>query len=1205
MSRDARRPAPKGVGGPVRPARSELRSRQQLQSPAASQLNEQNRERSGRLKTSALTQRGQGDMLELNSDPSYAEDLTDDERYRSRDLQKPPDVSSVVAAFQSGATRRGERYQGTMEKQREKNRNEGGTSRSQVRQTPRANIQRKPSKPGDVDAVLDQIEEGWAFISQSEFNPVDLALSLLDDSSIGQSMQSFRRTKEMLEVALRGTIDKHFQSFAAALPHHASTESSLTKVQQELKDARNLLHETRDTLGAKRSDLVQLWSRGQALEEMVRLIDEIESIKSVPDVLETLISEKRWLQASTLLMRSLKITAKVELLEIGALSDLRSYLMAQEGALKDMLIEELQAHIYLKVFWTDNRWAPYTINQQTLPVLESDSDAHAPMSHLPDASLPPPRLTRFLSELSNRLDNIQPCEVMENLDISKFWNQAVEQSSAALTGVAVSTEKPPTSDPESDTFTYIEMLIESLGVLGKLTGGLDAVIQRLPNEINAIIQNTGDEVAERSQYGVQHELHVPKAQLRSWGPISKTSVSFSPDVHGLRAASLRLTALESASRGNDSEVLKDFFWTLYSKLDAVLQALRVVYEVSRIVISRRESREGKTENTDIGFPMTDLWLPMYAQMRSLLKEYLAAEEAGTGAGRNPLTSIADVLRESRYSRDRNKPPFRLIDNDGKMAPKMLKRHEDELSRVLNDFVPGLVSNHMLDNGMQGILMSLGADDRFPGISAHKLLVKSNPFHVTVLFQPTLAFIERACQVIPDSSVESATAAATFLDEFVLEIYLPQLRDKVLSLFQQGISRPDAFEDEPLSLRFSPKPVAKASIYLVALVNSLCSLQKGTPFHRENYALLVLDVIIRFYQGCYHQFLDLVTPATRDSHMESGLSISARLAQKKDVMICLSKIFNATEIEKNPLYQEESELLISSVADVRIQRRDLVSSTKNFSALGLLYHTLSWLVTYLRGLRVVSNEPIISPVDQVLSPLHQARGATLHRVALVQSQDLELLLSNATASQFDALVQTYEQMAELVLYTMRLDIRCRAIHFLDLSVKEGNYLLDNDTGEPDAHIVDLNVELATCEDAVINILPEKQRRFIFEGIGLFMEQTLISNSRHLRFINLLGIEKMRRNILALQQNLKTLAEFTDDRDLAKAKRYYELFMLTPQTMLDGIQRQPIFSADEYTSMLRLQCGVDPLLDKNEKKVEFENLKLELNALLTKRRMETSS
>ncbi len=50
----------------------------------------------------------------------------------------------------------------------------------------------------------------------------------------------------------------------------------------------------------------------------------------MPDLLETLISEKRLLQAAVLLVRSLKIINNPDMLDIGAVSDLRGYLNGQE-----------------------------------------------------------------------------------------------------------------------------------------------------------------------------------------------------------------------------------------------------------------------------------------------------------------------------------------------------------------------------------------------------------------------------------------------------------------------------------------------------------------------------------------------------------------------------------------------------------------------------------------------------------------------------------------------------------------------------------------------------------------------------------------------------------------------------------------------------------------------------------------------------------
>ena len=70
-------------------------------------------------------------------------------------------------------------------------------------------------------------------------------------------------------------LPEHYQAFAAALPHHASLVNRLTATQSQISDARTALQEAKDALGNKRADLVQLWTRGQTLEEMMRILDQM------------------------------------------------------------------------------------------------------------------------------------------------------------------------------------------------------------------------------------------------------------------------------------------------------------------------------------------------------------------------------------------------------------------------------------------------------------------------------------------------------------------------------------------------------------------------------------------------------------------------------------------------------------------------------------------------------------------------------------------------------------------------------------------------------------------------------------------------------------------------------------------------------------------------------------------------------------------
>ena len=152
-------------------------------------------------------------------------------------------------------------------------------------------------------------------------------------------------------------------------------------------------------------------------------------------------------------------------------------------------------------------------------------------------------------------------------------------------------------NPEADSFAYIETLLEALAVLGKLGLALDIVAQKLPQEVYSLVETTVDEVAERAEYGRRASMLGPNNNAgvgrpsdiyfhTGLGPSgisvdsSYTGIRTGSYAHLLPSSSLRLAALEMSTKRADQEIMKDLFWTLYSKLDAVAQGLRVIYEVS-------------------------------------------------------------------------------------------------------------------------------------------------------------------------------------------------------------------------------------------------------------------------------------------------------------------------------------------------------------------------------------------------------------------------------------------------------------------------------------------------------------------------------------------------------------------------------------------------------------------------------------------------
>ncbi|KAG6911570.1 hypothetical protein DXG01_011872 [Tephrocybe rancida] len=1098
------------------------------------------------------------------------------------DLTTPTSLVSALSAFKSaGSRKRGmasdfEEVDYQTERQNEI---EAERARQQrIRDKVPGRRTNGKARAGDIDAVLDQVKDGWEFIIDPDFNNVDLALQLLDDSSHGKDMDSFRRTKEMLGRALKGSVDKHYQAFAASLPHQAALLGHLSETQTQIHGSRASLQEAKEALGNKRADLVQLWFRGQTLEEMLRLLDQIEHLKSVPDLLETLISEKRLLQAAVLLVRSLKIINKPDMLEIGAVSDLRSYLVGQETALRDILVDELQNHLFLKSFWCDARWAAYAPNQQTFPKIEFEEEGTFNPFELKESSptspsFRPSRQARFLSELA-----IKPNE--PPIDLSDLSAGNSQPSSTNLASVSSTNAH----NPEADSFAYMETLIESLAVLGKLGSALDNVAQRLPSEMFNLVETTLDEVEERAEYGRRSTMMgLGEAVGRTEGAYIFTSdnpaLNSATPAKGtfLRASCLRLAALESSSKRVEHEILKDLFWTLYSKLDAVAQGLRVVYEVANrvgsvsastlahvcspkdlICTQRRDFRDSSGAKPGSLFPLAEVWVPVQTevspvspvlhfiskypmqQVRTLIYDYVTDEDQGSVSGRNPISSINEILREGRFNRDRNKAVFRFADTDSKTTAKALKPHEDGLTRVLNDTMPGLVPGS--GDAVQATLASVGTDDRMLGADQHhRLIIRPDAFHVSVLFQPTLAFLNRISTVLP-FGVESERTSSAVLDEFVLKVYLPQLEEK-------------------------------ASTQLMALINSLCAMLAISPFHRENYSRLILGVIIQFYQRCSDRFQDLVTIRdTPESNLEPKLALAAQWAQRSEVNTCISELLGTNERDGSKLLQlcrQETNLELELLGRKAISQLDLISSVRNLASLAALYRS------------VARPDDTLSPTTpQNLEPLSGATPYTPF-VPIVTQEHLKLPLSREMSLRFQALLKTYEQLSGLILDSIRIDVRCRTIYFLDSSMRQGDYSIDMDANEPDPRIVDLNAELVKCDDFVSTCLPMRERQFVFVGLGHLMEDLLISNARHLYRVTSFGIRKILRNMLALQQSIKTLTNDQQNTEFERAKQYYFPFAryenksdVWTKEMLDSVRQRASFSFEEYQTMLKLQCGINP-------------------------------
>lgn len=958
----------------------------------------------------------------------------------------------------------------------------------------------------EICAVLRKVKAEWGFIVDDDFNYVSLALSLLDDSSLGSNRNQFSEMQKLIERGLQGTVDDHHESFATAISLHSNVLSSLTSAQTSISGARRRLRDSREALGAKRADLVQLWHRSQGVKESLRLLDTIELLKGVPDRLESLMSEKRFLEAVNVLMHSLKQIDKTDIVEVGATADLRGYLKGQEQAMFDILIEELHNHLYLKSFFCDARWKAYSAGQSTLPNVEFGSDyqesqqqqqqfngtstsaqdelgglkrddADQQGSGLIDPGSNgalsttatgerPLQVFRFINALSTRpAYDPNLASDMANLGLSASGSAAgLDPSVDATMATSKSADSNLTlmgsggaaqaqtgggpskiaasstafeQNPEADSFLYIEMLLESLARLGKLRLALDIVAQRLPIELHQLVEATIDEVDERNEPLRRSSVAIvrPESLLlssssalarsfaegarssfgsnlnagRSSGAFMSASASSAATFMGPGARTstvFRLSASETSAMERDSETMRDLFWTLFSKLDAVLQGHRVVYEVATKIMSRdggksqdastsirhrpppQRTMAGKTPSHGSA-SMTNLievWKPIQTEVRTLLHEHLMDDSESTSARRNAIVSVNEVLRLGTFGRDKSKQLFKLAETAPRPGVNVsrkdfapLRRHEEALTAALRASVPGLVGaadtsanagisafqqqqhhhtlqqqhqQHTLFSSLSSIAAGAGSSSGPNAGAGHRILVKPDAFNISVLFQPALAFIERVQMILPgEAAGESSKGFSAFLEEFVQDVFLAQLEEKVQTLFQSAVGGPDAFQEDPTSKSALQRPVVKATANVLVLVDSLYSMLRTTPFHRESYSHLVIQTLVQFYQRCHERFRDLVTTDVSSQEGSQHYHLSAAWAQRPELTQCLSEYVGGScdATRRRELLEQENafELLWASQlkgakggpSGGTIALHDLTTSRKKLTSLGNLHYSL--------------------------------------------------------------------------------------------------------------------------------------------------------------------------------------------------------------------------------------------------------------------------
>jgi len=223
--------------------------------------------------------------------------------------------------------------------------------------------------------------------------------------------------------------------------------------------------------------------------------------------------------------------------------------------------------------------------------------------------------------------------------------------------------------------------------------------------------------------------------------------------------------------------------------------------------------------------------------------------------------------------------------------------------------------------------------------------------------------------------------------------------------------------------------------------------------------------------------------------------------------------------------------------------------------------MKWLASKVTQLRQVEDEDAFTQVDagrrkegMGSSSTRRRRRWTLGRqqkAPVAEEQQSVLPMSKDTVVLFDSVVNSFQELAGAVLFTLRAEMRCHVLYHLNLCMSGSSFnipVTNTSTApaggaappqmDPDINLLNLNTDLVAFDEDVSVLLRAREKTYLTKGLGSFMTDILVKQARKIKVMNRGGVEKMLLNILVLQQNLKNVEG--KGVSLERARRYYSLW-----------------------------------------------------------------
>ena len=292
--------------------------------------------------------------------------------------------------------------------------------------------------------------------------------------------------------------------------------------------------------------------------------------------------------------------------------------------------------------------------------------------------------------------------------------------------------------------------------------------------------------------------------------------------------------------------------------------------------------------------------------------------------------------------------FKLTDMNTKSSE--LTQEREDLEFILKSSVPGLVSDAKRPEDV-----AADASTNLDGsATGHKLLVEPSVFNMGILLPPSLDFLTRLKEVVPPGSDIIMSTLTSFLDDFLVNVFHPQLEETLIDLCSQTFIELDAFQEDSQWSQHSKKPIFKGTAKFFTFITAFCKMLDNLP-HDQAFSQLIITEMNNYAQKCTGWFKALVARSQAKESTRRLVKATAFYADSEnEIGGTIAQLIQPVGDQSPELLEKSISLLIAEVEKDPLDQQDLIQDKKTVQSLCLLFTSMQWLATKVAQLRHISD-----------------------------------------------------------------------------------------------------------------------------------------------------------------------------------------------------------------------------------------------------------